>query len=413
MKRLGSPRLAMALFLLLAGLSSLGTFIPQGRAQGEYALMMGNNLARVVRALSLNDLYHSAWYRFLLLGLMVNMIICITLRFPVILSSLRGEAALQRKSAFETDNSTTTEDRLKAVLIDQGFRERAGESGRIFSRGGIGHIFTIASHISLLVIMAFSFAGSSLGFTGTQRVFVGQSTDTYYNWKVQRDLPLPFRMAVEDFQILPYPTAVKLGVLRIANGEKGKELTTHEGRVFSVPGIPGKVKLVSFDIQEKTYKALWLAPGGETIPFVTGDEIGSSGVSLVVTAFAFFPEKEVFARTVLLDGERVLVRADIAVNHPISIQGLDIYLTDYGRDKFGFPFVGYQIVSDPGKPGVWAGSILFLLSVTGAIFIRPRCVVIRRQAGRLLVHMSGRGHGMEKEQELIMAFTEALNEEAS
>ncbi len=403
----------MVLFLLLAGLSSLGTFIPQGRAQGEYTLMMGNNLARVVRALSLNDLYHSSWYRLLLLGLMVNMVICITLRLPVILSSLRGEAALKRKPAFETDNSTTTEDRLKTVLVDQGFRERAGESGRIFSRGGIGHIFTIASHGSILIIMGFSFAGSSLGFIGTQRVFVGQSTDTYYNWKVQRDQPLPFRMAVEDLQILPYPTAVKLGVLKTDSGEKGKELTTHEGRVFSVPGVPGKVKLTSFDIQKKTYEALGLKPDGETVPFGTGDEIGSSGVSLVATAFASFPEKEVFARTVLLDGDGVFLSADVAVNHPLSIQGLDIYLTDYGRDKFGFPFVGYQIVSDPGKPGVWAGSILFLLSVTGAIFIRPRCVVIRRQADRLLVHMSGRGHGMDKEQELVMAFTEALNEGAS
>ena len=256
-------------------------------------------------------------------------------------------------------------------------------------------------------------AGSSLGFVGTQRVHVGQSTDTYYNWKVQRDLPLPFRIAVEDFQILPYPTAVKLGVLRIDSGEKGRELTTHEGRVFSVPGVPGKVKVVSFDIQKKTYEALWLKPDGETIPFGTGDEIGSSGVSLVTTAFASFPEKEVFARTVLLDGNGVLARVDVAVNHPISMQGLDIYLTDYGRDKFGSPYVGYQIVSDPGKPGVWAGSILFLLSVTGALFIRPRCVVIRRQAGRLLVHMSGRGHGMENEQELVMAFREALNEGAS
>ncbi len=151
----------MVLFLLLAGLSSLGTFIPQGRAQGEYTLMMGNNLARVVRALSLNDLFHSPWYRLLLLGLMVNMIICITLRLPVILSSLRGETALGRKPAFETDNSETSEDRLKTVLVEQGFRERAGESGRIFSRGGIGHIFTIASHVSILVIMGFSFAGSS------------------------------------------------------------------------------------------------------------------------------------------------------------------------------------------------------------------------------------------------------------
>ena len=403
----------MVLFLLLAGLSSLGTFIPQGRAQGEYTLMMGNNLARVVRALSLNDLFHSPWYRFLFLGLMVNMVICIALRLPVILSSLRGQAALKRKPAFETDNSTTTENRLETVLVDQGFRERAGESGRIFSRGGIGHIFTIASHVSILIIMGFSFAGSSLGFIGTQRVFVGQSTDTYYNWKVQRDQPLPFRMAAEDFQILPYPTAVKLGVLKTDSGEKGKELTTHEGRVFSVPGVPGKVKLTSFDIQKKTYEALWLKPDGETVPFGTGDEIGSSGVSLVATAFASFPEKEVFARTVLLDGDEVLLSADIAVNHPLSIQGLDIYLTDYGRDKFGFPFVGYQIVSDPGKPGVWTGCILFLLSVTGAIFIRPRCVVIRRQAGRLLVHMSGRGHGMENEQELVMAFREALNEEES
>ncbi len=401
----------MVLLLALAFFSAIGTIIPQGMSEGEYNLLMGSNLARLVRSLHLADLFHAPWYRFILASLMVNMLVCIVLRLPSILSSLSGKKALMKKPVLETDDSSEQRDRIADVLRRMGFKERRRGAVSVFSTGATGYICTVISHLSLLVIIGFSFAGSTMGFVGTQRVYVGQSTETYYNWKERSDKPLPFELYVEDFNITPHPTGVKMGVLEKNTGRKGKEITTHVGGTFRVPGVHGKVTVTSFDTEKKTYKALWQSPGGESVSFGTGDEIGSSGVTLVVTAYAYFPEKAVVATTVLREGSKVLNRGDIAPNQPLNYEGLFIYLTDYGKDRFGFPFVGYQIVRDPGRTGVWTGCILFLISVTGAIFLRYRCAVLRSDSGRLFVHISGMSKSVDPGEDLAALFRDAIGYE--
>jgi cytochrome c biogenesis protein len=80
-KRLASLRLTLVLLLLLALISAVGTFLPQGREPAGYVEMLGEAGARIVRALALGDMYHSPWYHFLLILLFLNMAACmITLK---------------------------------------------------------------------------------------------------------------------------------------------------------------------------------------------------------------------------------------------------------------------------------------------------------------------------------------------
>jgi hypothetical protein len=85
-------------------------------------------------------------------------------------------------------------------------------------------------------------------------------------------------------------------------------------------------------------------------------------------------------------------------------QGIRVYLTDYGRDRFGLPYVGFQFVKDPGQAGVWVGSVLFLLCVSGAVLLRHSCAVMVRDEGRLRVHISSR----ENRDEIVGQFREKL-----
>ena len=106
----------------------------------------------------------------------------------------------------------------------------------------------------------------------------------------------------------------------------------------------------------------------------------------------------------------MVVSAEVEVNHPLHYQGLAIFLTDYGIDPYGLPYVGYQIVKDPGQWGVWAGSILFLGFVTGALFIRHRCVVMTAEDGILKVYVSSRGDRDQVVEELLAAIGHLLPE---
>ena len=86
------------------------------------------------------------------------------------------------------------------------------------------------------------------------------------------------------------------------------------------------------------------------------------------------------------------------------VEGVRIYLTDYGQDRFGLPYVGFQFVRDPGQVGVWLGSILFLVCVIGAVSMRHSCAVLVREGGRLRVHISSR----ENREEIVSQLRKEL-----
>ena len=400
LNRLGSLRLTLPLLLLLAATSTLGTFLPQGRSVAQYEEFAGVTAARLIEALSLGNAYHSLWYRVLLLLLSINMVSCMSSRIPGMISSLRGEAALRRKAVWQGKMDEDTEARLSRAFRSRGFREGTRAGRRILSRGGSVYALILTSHLSILIIMAFSALGSAFGFIGTQRVFVGDSTRTYFNWKTMSDTRLPFLLVSEDLVKIPYPVALKIGVKEASSGRKIKLITTHVGDDFRVPGLPGRIEITGFQTEDKRLNGFWVNGDGQRAGIGPDGEIGNSGLVLIPVAFAVFPEKQVLARTSLVKDNQVLASSEISVNHPMKFQGLNIFLTDYGTDPFGLPYVGYQIVKDPGRTGLWVGCVLFLLSMTGALFVRHRCVVLDRDSGIVRIHLSARGTRSAAEEEV-------------
>ncbi|MDF1535363.1 MAG: cytochrome c biogenesis protein ResB [bacterium] len=389
LNRLGSPKLTLTLFLLLAVMSAFGTFLPQGPDTGRWEEILGSAGARIAAAAGLVDFFHSPWFGLLLVGLCVNMVACMWGRIPGMVSSYRGKAALGRASVLDLPDGDRSEHRLIAVLRSHGFRESGHDPDRLFHRWAVSYLFILFTHVSLLIVMIASVAGSALGFVMTQRIYVGDTAGTAFSWKVMDEVPLPFEVRVDDLVVVPNVVGVRLGVLKIDTGEKGKLITTHEGASFTVPGLAGRVTLDRFHTEEKGFTARWSGAGGTT--FGAGEQIGQSGLALVPVAYATWPERQVLAPAALLVDGLEVASGEISINHPMTRDGVRIYLTDYGKDRFGLPYVGFQFVRDPGEMGVWIGSVLFLLGATGAVFTRHSCAVVIREGGRLRVHLSSRG----------------------
>ena len=306
------------------------------------------------------------------------------------LNALSGKAALGREAVLELPDSETSLKKADITLRSCGFNPKGKGVHEVYSRGSSGYLYTLLTHGSILIIMASSIFGSTAGYVATKRLHVGESITTAFNWKAGGEKPLPFELRAEDFTLLPNPIGVRLGVLELKTGKRGKLLTTHEGSTFTVPGIKERIRLESFDIERKDFLASWTASDGSRVEFGKDQEIADTGLSLTLVAFAAWPERQAVAGVTLVYGDGDERPGDISVNHPMVIDGLRIYLTDYGQDKFGFPYVGFQFVKDPGQIGVWAGCVLFLVCLPGTFFLRHSCAVIVREEGRLRVHVSSR-----------------------
>lgn len=80
--RLTSVRLAIFLFIVIALVSILGTFIPQAREPTEYISEYGERLGSWVLKSGLADIYHSPVFLLLLFLLFLNLFSCLAVQLP-------------------------------------------------------------------------------------------------------------------------------------------------------------------------------------------------------------------------------------------------------------------------------------------------------------------------------------------
>lgn len=405
LKRAGSLRLTIILMLILAVLSAAGTVLPPPQQPQLLVKMLGTTWSGMVRTLGLADLYHSWIFQALMVLLTLNMAACLTNRWPATLSSLRGDAALRRPPVASLP--ADQEPHLPVALRRAGFRQRRRADRQLHTRGVSSFLFHYTAHASLILIMLSAFVGSAAGFVATQRGYVGEEMAAAYNWSSSRDMALPFTVLPGDLEITPYPLAVRVGV-RTTDGGKRELITTYVGGDFRVKGVEGTLRLASLDIDEKSMYLLWSPGDGRQVAVAAGDELGDSGLTLVPVQFRGWDEqKAVKVPTRILVGGRPVTEHVIEVNHPLTYGGIAIFLTDYGRDASGLPYVGFQFVRDPGEAGVWAGSILFLMAVTGALFVRHSCVVAVPDGDIIRLHLSSRGNRRQVKERLLSQLPQA------
>ena len=71
---LSSLKLTLVLFFALAASSVVGTLLPQGVSAPELRGHFSPAVVSLIDLLGLNNLYHSIWFRVLLLLLCINMV---------------------------------------------------------------------------------------------------------------------------------------------------------------------------------------------------------------------------------------------------------------------------------------------------------------------------------------------------
>lgn len=210
-----SVKLTIALLLTLAATSIVGTLIPQNEDPVAYVQAFGEFLYRVFALIGLFDMYHSWWFRTLILLLVANIVVCsidrlqaawkiIFVRNPPL--NVARYRQLKNRTEYNHDGDA---EKLRAlyqpimarrfryhrtVETDEGFAIY-GESGR-WTRLGV-----YAVHLSVVVLLIGGLIGSIFGFDGFVNIPEGETVQSIQLRNSGQKLQLEFAIRCDDFNV--------------------------------------------------------------------------------------------------------------------------------------------------------------------------------------------------------------------
>jgi cytochrome c biogenesis protein len=417
---LSSLKLTLVLFFVLAASSIIGTLLPQGVGLPELRDHFSPLAASLINLLALNNLYHSMWFRVLLLALCANLVACTIDRFPKtirLLRSLESPFDSQKLSRFGLSSSISTDVPFEQAqsIVENAVCQSFGRMCRIGSEhtGGVGPYCAVSEagrwsrlmvylvHLSVLTVLVGALAGSVLGFKGSMSLIEGQSSDEVTLADGERIRKLPFLLKCDKFEVSFYDTGAPrefrsdLSVL-----EDGKEVLkravivndpmTYEGiTVYQASyGIALKeagIELTDSDSGEKISMML---------PFRQPVNIPGTADQLMIAEylenlmrvgqaveFVYFKQgKQSSAQWILVDrpyhGNRI-------GNYLVRVTQMD-----------KAPYTGLEVKKDPGIWLVWAGFAVMTLAIGLTFYSSHRklwvCIETDETGNKTTVTFAGR-----------------------
>ena len=211
---LGSPRLAILLFFILAVFSIFGTIIPQGMELSYYVEHFGKSLGNLIITLKLDDVYHSWWYVGALFLFLLNLIICSIERFPL-------SWKLFKKDPFEVDPEklptrfsfkikASLEQVEKFVKDNLGFVSKRRKNGVLLvkDKNRWGYLSVYVVHVSLVLIILGALIGALKGFRGDMWLIEGTKSNQVTLYRHKGNINLNFYLKLNKFKMEFYPNGM-------------------------------------------------------------------------------------------------------------------------------------------------------------------------------------------------------------
>ena len=231
-----SVKLTVVVLLLLAVTSIIGTLIPQNQPLDYYYMRFGDVLFKLVNGFNLFDMYHSWWFRLLILILSMNLTVCSMDRLSSVWKIVRKkpEFDLARfrkykgKQEFAASGSTIAKQEHFKALVSRKFgacQLEKNETGFvIFSeKGRATRLGVYVVHASVLFLLLGSMLGSLFGFEGSINIPVGESSNQVELRNSTFNKTLDFKIRCDDFQMTQYdngaPKEYRSDLTLIENGK--------------------------------------------------------------------------------------------------------------------------------------------------------------------------------------------------
>lgn len=380
---LSSVRLTLAILIVLAAVSIVGTLIPE--RQGV-------------------DVYHSLWFRSLISILALNLIVCSLNRLGPTLRLFKAAPKPDRTGPFEDvppENRFYTElspleaaSRIEGLIRDKYEKvKRKDSTNDIFMVGERGRysLFGVyIVHLSVLLIIAGSIVGSIWGFQGSVSIPEGESVDTIRLRNSHTRKELGFRIECVNFSVTFYENGTPKEYrsdLRFIDEEVKKEVALRVNHPFTFHGvrfyqssygsIPGnELSLLARREGAENHEITIRATRGDKIPlpeengYIVVEEIRGDfmrmGMGPAARISAYPEEGEPVSFWVFLHPEQAHARFSQSLKaFPSLNPSLFEPYTFFLKEIESRYYTGLQVNKDPGVPYVWAGFFL----ITGGLFV--------------------------------------------
>lgn len=378
-----SMRTGLLLLGLIAGLSIIGTLIPQDD--------LGPNANPIFRLLGFYDVYHTIWFRTLLGLFCINITLCSWQRFPILWKNTFSTPALPQRDVLKhlpvagkvktSAELITAMESAEQILKNAGFRLRwygNGTDSFFADKGRLAPWGTLAVHLSLLIIVCGALLGNFKGFSTTIPIPVGESvTISPQEYPVKKS----FTVRINDFKTEYYSQGgVADWISDVSIVVQDKEIVRQdlkvnhpldfEGVRFYQSSYGQAIKMAFYDtagqlVQERA------VPEGEVF------NIGKEG--LAVRPARYIPDfdqtRPMVSKSPEPKNPRILYivydkgkELDWGAARPGEI----IMVKDQGGVVFqkAIPYTGLQVKRDPGLSVVIGGFILMTVGFFISLYSR-------------------------------------------
>lgn len=163
---LKSMRFGLLLLGLLGLISVIGSTIPQGQAEHFYYERFSEGRASLILQFGFNDIYNSLYFKALFVALCVNLMLCSVLRFKSIVNSITRISWKEEEDRIDSytlkkieDVNGFVEEKLKSFGYNNITMKLIGEKKVYFSkRHSIGYFGSWLIHLGfLIVIVAYAY----------------------------------------------------------------------------------------------------------------------------------------------------------------------------------------------------------------------------------------------------------------
>ncbi|MFH0847263.1 MAG: cytochrome c biogenesis protein ResB [Chloroflexota bacterium] len=406
LRLLCSMRLALALILILTGLSLIGALLiqvprevvsdPQAYATwiDTVARSRSGALTPFFRFLQLFDVFHSIWFLGAGSLLMLNILVCTLNRWKSITSRINGRTVVQEPAFYRAESQafpsslppSQTAGVLRKMLGRNGYRVRSQEEpGRVFlsaDKNRLSLAGTYLNHMSIILFVLGYLIGSYYGFRDTSFVVAEGS---------RREVGHGTRLSLEltSFEDAYYPDGqpkdYRSDVVLFKNGTEVKRSTIrvnyplrYEGTRFYQSSFGPAVELRIRDIgngdvlYEGNIALAYLAESAMFRRLTAIVNIESSGLTVNLLSSATNVDDPMIKTgeigiDIRTEGNQRRIALDkVEPGVPRVVAGLEFTLLRMGQ------YSGFQVSRDPGNALIWIASTLFILGTVLVLYLPHR-----------------------------------------
>jgi len=397
-----SVRLSVVVLVLLALTSIIGTLIPQNQTAMYYFQNYSEFIVKIFSVFQLFDMYHSWWFRFLILILAMNITVCSLERLPNVLSIVRKKPTFDAnrfrkyKGIQELTVKGKATDRKVAYasVVSKKFGSPTvvdDEKGfTVFSeRGRYTRLGVYVVHASILCLILGSLIGSLFGYEGFVNIPEGEAKDQINLRNSDATIDLGFQVRCDDFVVTRYDNGAPKEYrsdLTIIDG--GKEVLKkriivndplhYKGINFfqsSFGSIPGKNLTLSF-----TSKASGMVYEKKVKPdeqVELEENLGTFVLQGFLPSYPFMGQDlgESYIGALSVDGkepEQIVLPLHFAMFDKMRKGSVSIGIVNYDSSEY----TGLQVTRDPGVYLVYLGFILMIVGCYVAFFMAHQSLCV-------------------------------------